>query len=294
MKVTNNRLTNANTAIRLTIACPDRVGLVATIGQLIANYQGNIIEANHHTDRAAGWFFMRHDICFSSQFTALDQFTSELNHISHALQLNWQLIQPTQPKRVILMVSRQSHCLEDILYRWRSKEINIEIPCIISNHQDLAESAKWHNIPYYHLPIPKNNKPAAFKELATIINQHTSDLIVLARYMQILPAFLCQQYPGRIINIHHSFLPAFGGAKPYHQAFERGVKLIGATCHYVNDQLDAGPIIEQDIARVNHCHSVFDMVRLGRDVEKNVLARGLRLHLEDRVFIHNDKTIVFN
>nr|WP_077216961.1 formyltetrahydrofolate deformylase [Piscirickettsia litoralis] len=285
---------NSGIAIRLTVACPDQIGIVATIGQLIAKYQGNIIEANHHTDAGAGWFFMRHDIYFPTDFTKLDQLQRELENISQALQLQWQLIQPKRPKRVILMVSRQSHCLADILYRWRSKELNIEILCIISNHQDLAQEASWHNIPYHYIPVPKQDKTAAFNQLAETIDQYKPDLIVLARYMQILPPFLCQQYPGRIINIHHSFLPAFAGAKPYHQAFERGVKLIGATCHYVNDELDAGPIIEQDMVRINHCHSIDDMVRLGKDVEKNVLARGLRLHLEDRVFIHNDKTVVFN
>jgi formyltetrahydrofolate deformylase len=190
------------------------------------------------------------------------------------------------------MASRQAHCLADLLYRWRSGEIFCDICCVISNHEDLRYYAEWYGVPYHCVTVDKSNKTAGFAEINRLIAAYRADTIVLARYMQIIPAAMCRKYAGCIINIHHSFLPSFIGAKPYHQAYERGVKLIGATCHYVTEALDVGPIIEQDVIRVSHRHSIEDMVRLGKDVEKTVLARGLRYHLEDRVLIHGNKTVV--
>ena len=191
------------------------------------------------------------------------------------------------------MASRESHCLADLLHRWHSDELDCDISCVISNHNDLRSMVEWHGIPFYHVPVDPKDKEPAFAEVSRLVKHHDAEVVVLARYMQILPPDLCREYAGQVINIHHSFLPSFVGAKPYHQASLRGVKLIGATCHYVTEELDAGPIIEQDVVRVSHSDSIEDMVRFGRDVEKMVLARGLRYHLEDRVLVHGNKTVVF-
>ena len=180
-----------------------------------------------------------------------------------------------------------------MLARWQSKELDIEIPCVISNHETLKGFVEWHGIPFHHVPVNPENKPAAYAEVHRLFEESHGDTMVLARYMQILSPELCRKFPGQIINIHHSFLPSFVGAKPYHQAYERGVKLIGATCHYVTEELDQGPIIEQDVIRIDHTDAVEDMVRYGKDIEKTVLARGLRYHLEDRVLVHGNKTVVF-
>jgi formyltetrahydrofolate deformylase len=196
-------------------------------------------------------------------------------------------------KRVVLLVSKQEHCLYDLLARWQSKELDIEIPCVISNHDTFKGFVEWHGIPFHHVPVTAENKPKAYAEVRRLIDEVRADSIVLARYMQILSPELCASYPSRILNIHHSFLPSFVGAKPYHQAYQRGVKLIGATCHYVTAELDQGPIIEQDVIRIDHSDSPDDMVRYGKDIEKTVLARGLRYHLEDRVLVHGNKTVVF-
>ena len=183
--------------------------------------------------------------------------------------------------------------MADLLHRWHEGDLPGEIACVISNHETLRQQAEWYGLPFHHVPVTAENKPQAFARAFELVEEHAVDVVVLARYMQILPPAICEAYAGRVINIHHSFLPSFAGARPYHQAYERGVKLIGATCHYVTEVLDAGPIIEQDVIRVNHSHTIEDMRRLGRDVEKTVLARGLRYHLEDRVLIHGNKTVVF-
>jgi formyltetrahydrofolate deformylase len=196
-------------------------------------------------------------------------------------------------KRVVVLVSKQEHCLYDLLARWQSKELDIEIPCVIANHDTFRGFVEWHGIPFHHVPVTPENKVKAYAEVRRLIDEVRADSIVLARYMQILSGELCDAYPCRILNIHHSFLPSFVGAKPYHQAWQRGVKLIGATCHYVTAELDQGPIIEQDVIRIDHSDSPEDMVRYGKDIEKTVLARGLRYHLEDRVLVHGHKTIVF-
>lgn len=275
----------------LTISCTDKVGIVSKVSTFLANHNCCINEANHHADKDLGMFFMRNEI--SNLALTKDEFTTAFSRIADEFDMQWKLSSKAQKKRVILMVSKQDHCLYDLLYRWKSGEMDYDIPCVISNHLDLKELVEWHGIPYVHIPVTPDNKEHAFSEVVNWVEHYQADTIVLARYMQIIPPDLCQKYPGQIINIHHSFLPSFIGAKPYHQAFERGVKLIGATCHYVTEDLDAGPIIEQEVRRVSHSESAAEMVVLGKDVEKNALARGLKFHIEDRVLLSGNKTIVF-
>lgn len=279
---------------RLVIACPDRVGIVAKVSNFLATYNGWITEASHHSDNQSGWFFMRHEIRADSLPFDLDGFRQAFGPIAREFSMEWRITDSAQKKRVVLMASRESHCLADLLHRWHSDELDCEIPCVISNHNDLRSMVEWHGIPFHHVPVDSQDKTPAFAEVARLVGECRADAVVLARYMQILSPQLCQQFAGRVINIHHSFLPSFVGAKPYHQASLRGVKLIGATCHYVTEELDAGPIIEQDVVRVTHRDSIEDMVRLGKDVEKMALARGLRYHLEDRVLVHDNKTVVFD
>lgn len=278
---------------RLIVSCPDRVGIVSRVSSYIAGHGGWITEANQHSDLATGRFFMRYEIKAESLPLSLDAMRDDFTAIADEFSMDWKLSDTSKPKRVVLMASRASHCLVDLLYRWTAGELDCEIPCVISNHEALRALVEWHGIPFHHVPVDADDKAAAFARVEALVEEARADTVVLARYMQILPPNLCQRYAGRIINIHHSFLPSFAGAKPYHQAYARGVKLIGATCHYVTEELDAGPIIEQDIQRVTHCHTAEDLVRLGRDVEKAVLARGLRWHLQDRVLIHGNKTVVF-
>jgi formyltetrahydrofolate deformylase len=291
---------------RLTISCPDRVGIVAKVGEFVSSQGGWIVEANHYADTSveqggSGCFFMRHCIKASSLPFGLAEFREKFAPIAAEFEMDWQINDSAEAKRIILMVSKESHCLSDLLHRVHSKELFCDIPCVISNHDDLRSMVEWHGIPFFHVPMirsddeeaHKANKQEHFDRVNRIIAEHKADTIVLARYMQILPAEICQQYAGQVINIHHSFLPSFAGAKPYHQAAERGVKLIGATCHYVTEELDAGPIIDQDVMRISHRDTIEDTVRLGKDVEKRVLARGVRSHVEDRVLLHGNKTIVF-
>lgn len=281
-------------SFRLVISCPDRIGVVAMVSNFISSHGGSITEANQHSDLSTGWFFMRYEISAQSLPFSLDELCEKFAPIAQSFNMEWRIVDSAQPKKVVLMASRESHCLADLLYRYHSGELDCEIPCVISNHDDLRSMVEWHGIPYHHVPVARDNKDKAFAQVTELVEQYQTDTIVLARYMQILPPSLCERYAGRTINIHHSFLPSFAGAKPYHQAHERGVKLIGATCHYVTQDLDAGPIIDQDVIRISHTDEIGDMVRLGRDVEKTVLARGLRWHLEDRILVHGNKTVVFN
>ncbi|WP_061290385.1 formyltetrahydrofolate deformylase [Azotobacter vinelandii] len=278
---------------RLVIACPDRVGIVAKVSNFLATYSGWITEASHHSDTQSGWFFMRHEIRADSLPFDLEEFRRAFAPIAREFSMKWRVSDSSELKRVVLMASRESHCLADLLHRWHSGELPCEIPCVISNHDELRSMVEWHGIPYCHVPVDPQDKEPAFAEVSRLIREHAADTVVLARYMQILPPQLCREFAMQVINIHHSFLPSFVGARPYHQASLRGVKLIGATCHYVTEELDAGPIIEQDVVRISHRDSVEDMVRLGKDVEKMVLSRGLRYHLEDRVLVHDNRTVVF-
>jgi len=278
---------------RLIISCPDRVGIVAAVSGFFAREGGLITEANHYLDPESNWFFTRQVVSAASLPYDAAELYRRFAPIAEEFGMTWHLTDTQVPKKVVLMASKQTHCLSDLLYRWRSGDLSFDIPCVISNHEDLRSYVEWHDVTYHHVPVNPADKAPHFAEVARLIEASDADVIVLARYMQILPPHLCEQYPNRIINIHHSFLPAFIGARPYHQAAQRGVKLIGATCHYVTDELDAGPIIEQDVVRVSHHNSVDDLVRKGKDVERSVLARGLRYHLEDRVLVHGNKTIVF-
>lgn len=278
---------------RLLISCPDGVGIVAEVGTFLAKNGGWILEANHYSDLESGYFFMRHVIDAQSLPFSIDEFRERFTPIAEKFSMRWQIIDTTKKKKVILMASKTAHCLVDLLYRWHSHELECEIVGVISNHDDLRSMVEWYGVPYHHVPVTPDNKPESFAKVNDIIESSKADTIVLARYMQIIPPELCQKYKHQIINIHHSFLPSFIGAKPYHQAKDRGVKLIGATCHYVTDELDAGPIIEQDVERISHADTVQDMVRLGKDIEKVVLARGLRYHLEDRVLVRGNHTVVF-
>ena len=277
----------------LVIACPDRVGIVAKVSNVLATYNGWITEASHHSDNLSGWFFMRHEIRADSLPFDVDGLRTVFAPIADEFGMQWRVSDSAERKKVVLMASRESHCLADLLHRFHSGELDCEITSVISNHDDLRSMVEWHGIPFHHVPVDPKDKAPAFAEVTRLVQEQEADCIVLARYMQILPASLCEQYAGRVINIHHSFLPSFVGARPYHQAAVRGVKLIGATCHYVTEELDAGPIIEQDVVRITHRDNAEDMVRLGKDVEKMVLSRGLRYHLEDRVLVHDNKTVVF-
>jgi formyltetrahydrofolate deformylase len=275
----------------LTISCPDRSGIIAAVSGFIAQHKGWIVEASYHTDLETQRFFMRQEILADSLPFDLAEFHAQFSGLADEYNMDWRISDSARKKRIVILVSKQDHCLNDLLHRWRSGELQVDIPYVISNHDDLRDFVEWHGIPFHYIDFA--DKAAAFEKIAALFEQHQADTLVLARFMQIMPPHLCERYLGRIINIHHSFLPSFVGAKPYHQAYQRGVKLIGATCHYVTADLDAGPIIEQDTVRIDHGDSVDDMVRYGRDIEKNVLARGLRYHVEDRVLVCGNKTIVF-
>jgi formyltetrahydrofolate deformylase len=277
----------------LIVSCPDQVGIVAVVSQFVAKRGGSLLESNHHTDVEQGWFYLRNVIDGASLSIPADQFREEFAAVGEEFSMQWYLRDNSRPQRVVIMASHSSHCLADLLHRWKSDELNCTIPCVISNHENLRSMVEWHGIPFHHVPVPREDKSEAFARTAEIIARHEAETIVLARYMQIIPPQLCQEYAGRLINIHHSFLPSFVGANPYQKAYDRGVKLIGATCHYVTEDLDEGPIIEQDVVRVSHSSDKDDLVRLGRDVERSALSRGLRYHLEDRVIVRGNKTVVF-
>ncbi len=277
----------------LTLSCPDRVGVVAAVSTLIAQHNGWISEAQHHSEPSGQRFFMRQEILSDSLDFGLDELRQRFLPIAEQFDMDWAIRDTTQKKRVAILVSKSAHCLYDLLSRWQSQELDVEIACVISNHDLFRGLVEWHGIPYYYVPVTPQTKGAAYDSMMALFEETQTDVVVLARYMQILSQAVCDRYPGRIINIHHSFLPSFVGAKPYHQAYERGVKLIGATCHYVTQDLDCGPIIDQDVLRISHADSPQDLARYGKDIEKTVLARGLRYHIEDRVMIHQRKTVVF-
>ena len=276
----------------LTLSCPDRVGIVAAVSGFVAQHGGWIVEASYHTDQETQRLFMRQEIRADTLPFDAAGLRDRFGKLAKEFQMTWQVSDSDLRKRVVVIVSQHDHCLNDLLHRWRSGELDVDIPCVISNHEDLRGFVEWHGIPFHYIAM-NDDKTAAFAEIARRFDAERGDVMVLARFMQIVPPELCARYAGRIINIHHSFLPSFVGAKPYHQAYQRGVKLIGATCHYASAELDAGPIIEQDTVRVDHGDAPEDLVRYGRDIEKTVLARGLRYLVEDRVLVCGNKTIVF-
>jgi formyltetrahydrofolate deformylase len=280
---------------RLLISCPDRPGIVAALSHFLFDRGANIINFDQHsTERGEGTFFTRIEF----QLQDLEHQLPDLEHAFKGLagrfNIDWRLTRAAQKKRLAIFVSRQEHALLELLWQHRAGDLAAEIVVVLSNHTTHADLAQRQGIPYFHVPVTPTTKPRAESNQLQILSDHRVDTVVLARYMQVLSASFLQHYPARIINIHHSFLPAFVGANPYQAAYDRGVKLIGATAHYVTEDLDAGPIIEQDVLRIDHRHDADDLRRLGRYIERVVLARAVGWHVEDRVLLHGNKTIVFN
>jgi len=283
-----------STSYILQISCPDRPGIVHAVSGFLFERGGNILDAAQYADDkdedATGLFFMR--MGFACALPA-EQLHAELGQLAQGFGMHWSLQQAEQPMKTVLMVSREGHCLNDLLFRWKSGLLNLDVRAIISNHRDFYQLAASYNVPFHHIPVTAATKAEAEKRQYEIIQSEGAELVVLARYMQILSDDLCRKLAGRAINIHHSFLPSFKGARPYHQAHARGVKLIGATAHYVTSHLDEGPIIEQDVARVEHSRTVEDLTALGRDTESQVLARAVKWHSEHRVLLNAHKTVIF-
>jgi formyltetrahydrofolate deformylase len=282
-----------NTAILL-VSCPDRKGIVAAIADFVFQHGGNILHADEHADEGSDLFLMRVEFDPSEFDIDLAQFAAHFSPIAEKFEMQWRLARSNYRAKMAILVSKYDHCLVDLLYRHKSGELACDIPLIISNHPDNKPIADFYQIPFFVVSVLKENKREAEQKILGLLIQHDPDFIVLARYMQILSHEFVNQYPHRIINIHHSFLPAFIGAKPYHQAFARGVKLIGATSHYVTEVLDDGPIIEQDVVRISHRDSVDDLLQKGRDLEKVVLSRAVRWHIENRILLFGNKTVVFD
>jgi len=286
-----SRAAEAPTAILL-IRCPDQHGLVARTAQFVAERNGNVVHADHHIDRSTGLFLMRMEWELDGFDVERDCIADAFTPLAGQIGATWRLHFSDVVRRVAVWVSQQDHCLGDLILRQRAGELRCEIPMVISNHEVLADLCARFDIPFHHVPVVRGMQAHERLQL-DLLREHRIDTVVLAKYMQILsPSFLAEF--GEVINIHHSFLPAFAGANPYMQAFERGVKIIGATAHYVTDQLDAGPIIEQDTVRISHRDSVDDLIRKGKDLERVVLARAVRAHLEDRVLVHGNRTSVFD
>ena len=278
----------------LLISCPDRKGLVAVISNFIFTHNGNILHADEHRDAETNLFLMRVEFDPTGMEISLDKLADEFSPIAVSFEMQWRLAKNTRRPRVGIMVSQYDHCLADLLYRHKAGELDCDIPVVISNHTATERLAGFYGAKFVHTPVTRDSRLQSERRQLTLLREHQCDVIVLARYMQILsPAFLAE-FPHQIINIHHSFLPAFVGARPYHQAFERGVKLIGATSHYVTEVLDDGPIIEQAVSRISHRDSVDDLVQKGRDLEKVVLSRAVGWHLENRVLLYGKKTVVFD
>lgn len=281
-----------NSAVLL-LSCPDQKGVVASISGFIYQHGGNILHADEHGDADSDTFLMRVEFDPAEFDMPLNDFATHFAAVAAKFGMQWRLAQSDPRPRMAILVSKQDHCLVDLLYRHRSGELPCDVPCIISNHSESQAIADFYHVPFFLVPVERENRAAAERQVRARLERHNVDLVVLARYMQVLSHEFVHAYPNRIINIHHSFLPAFVGAKPYHQAFTRGVKLIGATSHYVTEVLDDGPIIEQDVVRVSHRDSVADLIQKGRDLEKVVLSRAVRWHLENRVLVYGNKTVVF-
>ncbi|MDG1728552.1 MAG: formyltetrahydrofolate deformylase [Algibacter sp.] len=281
--------------ITILIHCKDRPNIIASVTNFIANEGGNIVYIDQHVDREQDIFFMRLESEFISESFSTNNFKSVFeSDLANKFEMKWRIYSSKKKPKMALFISKYDHCLYDLLGRYNSGELNLEIPFIISNHLDLKPIADSFKIPFYHIPVTKDTKEEAENKQLELLKKYHIDFIVLARYMQIVSSKLINKYPNKIINIHHSFLPAFVGAKPYHSAFKRGVKIIGATSHYVTEELDAGPIIEQDVTRVTHAHSISDLIAKGRDLEKIVLANAVKLHADRKVMVFNNKTVIFS
>lgn len=275
------------------INCPDQTGIINSVTGFIVTFNGNVVYLDQHVDKEAGVFFMRIESEFKDDFDFKSFKSSFQKEIGTPYQMTWSIYTREMVPKMSIFVSKYNHCLYDLLSRYQSGELRVEIPFILSNHSDLQYIANQFNIPFYHISVTKENKAHAEAEQLKLLIKYKVDFIVLARYMQIVTEKIISEFPNRIINIHHSFLPAFAGAKPYHAAFERGVKIIGATSHYVTEELDAGPIIEQDVVPVSHSHSIKDFISKGRDLEKIVLARAVNLHVNRKTMVYNNKTVIF-
>ena len=283
--------TPAATPYVLTLSCPDRLGLVHSVSGFLMQRDCNIEEAAQYNDQGTGLFFMR--VQFAARAISAEDLRRQLAEFAAPFQMTWQLHASSAPMKAVLMVSRDGHCLNDLLFRWKSGLLPLDIRAIVSNHRDFYQLAAGYNVPFHHIAVTAATKAQAEAKTYEVIESEGAELVVLARYMQILSDDLCRKLSGRAINIHHSFLPSFKGAKPYYQAHERGVKLIGATAHYVTADLDEGPIIEQDVARADHNKTVEDLTAMGRDTESQVLARAVKWHSEHRVLLNGHKTVIF-
>jgi formyltetrahydrofolate deformylase len=276
----------------LTIVCPDRPGIVHAVTGLLVERGGNIVESQQHGDPAESRFFMR--VRFSVGATeTLDTLRAAFDPVADRFEMTWELWDAAAPYRTLILVSRFSHCLNDLLFRWSKQALQIDVVGVVSNHVDCEPLATSYGVPFHHVPVTADTKPEAEARLLSLVDEVEVDLVVLARYMQVLSDDTCRALGGRAINIHHSFLPSFKGARPYHQAFDRGVKLVGATAHYVTADLDEGPIIEQDVMRVDHRFDAAELAAAGRDVESQVLSRAVRWHAESRIIVNGHKTVVF-
>ena len=293
MALNPQAITVKNTATLL-INCPDTKGLVATIADFLYQHNANILHADQHQDAENNLFLMRVEWDLAGFNLSEAEFELQFGIIATRFNMQWQLKLSQHKTRMAIMVSQYDHCLADLLHRYKSGELSCEIPLIISNHLDTQKLAEFYGVDFHHVVVTKDNKVEAEAAQFKLFDEYKIDLIVLARYMQILSPEFVLRYPQRIINIHHSFLPAFIGARPYHRAFERGVKLIGATSHYVTEVLDEGPIIEQDIDRISHRDQVEDLIQKGRDLERIVLSRAVRWHIENRILLYANKTVIFD
>ncbi len=281
--------------ITILIHCKDRPNIIASVTNFVAKEGGNIVYIDQHVDREQNIFFMRLESEFTNDSFSTDHFKASFkDNLVNGFAMKWRIYSSEVKPKMALFISKYDHCLYDLLGRYNSGELNLEIPFIISNHEDLKPIADSFKIPFYHIPVTKDTKDEAENKQLELLEKHHIDFIVLARYMQIVSGKLIDRYPNKIINIHHSFLPAFVGAKPYHSAYKRGVKIIGATSHYVTEELDAGPIIEQDVAHVSHTYSIQDLISRGRDLEKIVLANAVKRHADRKVMVYNNKTVIFS
>ncbi|MBW8243360.1 formyltetrahydrofolate deformylase [Muricauda oceani] len=280
--------------LTILINCPDQSGIIRSVTTFIHQQKGNVVYLDQHVDKQAGVFFMRLKSEFEQELD-LTKFKKEFSsELAERFHMEWDAYTDVYKPKMAIFVSKYNHCLYDLLSRYNSGELSVEIPFILSNHKDLEYVAEQFNIPYFHIPVTKETKDEAEDKQLELLEQYEVDFIVLARYMQIVSPKVIDVFPQKIINIHHSFLPAFAGAKPYHAAFERGVKIIGATSHYVTEDLDAGPIIEQDVTTVSHTHSVKDFIAKGRDLERIVLSRAVQLHVARKTMVYNNKTVIFS
>jgi formyltetrahydrofolate deformylase len=281
------------TTARLLVSCPDRPGIIAAATAFVAAHGGNVVDLQQHTDHTDQAFFLRVEFEIEGFDLDRDEFGEAFAPIADRFRMHWRLGHSDDRPRVGLLASREAHCVRDLLHRWRDGELAVDIPVLVSNHEDHEETAAWFGVEHHHLPIEGGDKPAQEARVREVLRTHRVDLVVLARYMQILSPKFCDEWAERIINIHHSFLPSFQGARPYHQAHERGVKLIGVTAHYATAILDDGPIIDQDVIRVSHRDDVEDLRRKGRDLEVAVLARAVLAHIDHRTLVYGRRTVVF-